>query len=153
MNKSRNSRCRVTAVIPVARPDDRLARAIQSIEGQTVRPTELIIVLDGEGDVTPFLPLSAQVPVRVIKQKQAGAAAARNRGVAEASFEWIAFLDADDQWHPEKLQRFQEALDQFPETRLFASRFLELTEHASIARGVPRRCLVEPMTAFSIEVL
>jgi len=51
--------------------------------------------------------------IRYFGQQQKGPSAARNRGIAEARGEWIAFLDTDDLWHPEKLERQFNAIDGF----------------------------------------
>ena len=57
-----------------------------------------------------FSSVHAQSRIRVIRQRNSGPAGARNRGIAETTAEWIAFLDADDEWAPEFLERAHEAL-------------------------------------------
>ena len=54
----------------------------------------------------------------LLNKKNRGAAAARNRGIQESQAEWIAFLDSDDEWHPEKLEKQLHAADQFPDAGL-----------------------------------
>jgi glycosyltransferase involved in cell wall biosynthesis len=79
--------------------------AIRSVLAQTHRPIEVVVVDDGSEDGTPDLAAAFGDPVRVVEQQNAGPAATRNRGVHEARGEFVAFLDADDLWHPEKLAR------------------------------------------------
>ena len=99
----------VTAVIPCFRNADTLHRAVQSVLDQTARPAEVIIVDDASDDESTRRSLiSIEVAfagsVRVIRLDiNGGASVARNRGWDEASQPFVAFLDADDAWHPEKI--------------------------------------------------
>jgi glycosyltransferase involved in cell wall biosynthesis len=71
---------------------------------QTFAPLEVIVVDDGSTDETESV--AREFGVRYIRlEKNSGAQAARNRGVAEARGEWIAFQDSDDEWLPDKLER------------------------------------------------
>jgi glycosyltransferase involved in cell wall biosynthesis len=94
----------VTVVIPCFNAAATLERAIASVRHQGYPNIEIIAVDDGSRDGTPAL-LRAQeaLGVRVITQANAGAAAARNAAIADARGEFLAFLDADDEWHPDKL--------------------------------------------------
>lgn len=103
----------ISVVIPTYNYGRFLGAAIDGVLSQTLRPTELIIVDDGSTDDTEAVVsrylhdadgLDA-VKIRYIKQKNAGVCSARNRGVAESSSEFIAFADADDIWHPTKLEK------------------------------------------------
>ena len=80
-------------------------RAIESVWAQTHVPLELIIVDDGSSDDTAAVASTVDPRTIVIRQANGGPGAARNRGVKEARGNWIAFLDADDAWRPEKLER------------------------------------------------
>lgn len=79
--------------------------AIRSILDQTCRPLEVIVVDDGSRDETAAVAAQFGDPVRVVTQPPAGPAATRNRGLHEARGELVGWLDADDLWHPEKLER------------------------------------------------
>jgi glycosyltransferase involved in cell wall biosynthesis len=92
----------VTAIIPCFNAAATLPRAIGSVRAQSYPNIELIAVDDGSRDGTLAL-LREQDDVRVITQPNAGAAAARNAAIAVAQGEFLAFLDADDEWHPDKL--------------------------------------------------
>jgi glycosyltransferase involved in cell wall biosynthesis len=95
----------VSCIVPVFNGERYLAEALQSIAGQTYRPIEILVVDDGSTDRTPEIAAQFSPGVRCLRQANAGPAAARNRGLDAAAGEFVAFLDADDLWHPEKLAR------------------------------------------------
>lgn len=104
---------RVSVVIPAFQAAGTIERALKSVLGQTAPPREVLVVDDGSTDDTVDRARSLGDPrIRVIRlPTNSGAAAARNAGCAEAVGEWIAFLDADDAWHPEKLARQLAVID------------------------------------------
>ena len=97
----------ISVVVPAWRAEKTLAATLDSILSQTWRELEVLVVDDASPDGTLALAQSyaAKEPrVRVIAQPEnGGVSKARNRGVREARGEWIAFLDSDDLWMPEKL--------------------------------------------------
>jgi glycosyltransferase involved in cell wall biosynthesis len=96
-------RPRVSAVIPCKDRPRLLERALSSIADQTVRPSEVIVVDDGSAPpLSPSPPFP--IPLTLIRQENRGPAAARNRAIATASGEWIAPLDSDDTWSPDKTE-------------------------------------------------
>ncbi|HEX6750635.1 MAG TPA: glycosyltransferase [Longimicrobium sp.] len=94
----------VSVVIPAYNRGDLLEPTVRSILAQTVPPLEVIIVDDGSTDDTPAVCARFPAPVRTIRQENRGLSAARNRGIAEAAGDWIAFCDSDDVWRPRKLE-------------------------------------------------
>ena len=82
-----------------------MGEAIDSVLKQSYRPIEVIVIDDGSTDGTAAVARSHGDKVIYLWQTNAGPAAARNRGVSSAKGEYLAFLDADDLWHPEKLAR------------------------------------------------
>jgi len=94
-----------SVVIPTFNYGRYIAEAIGSALGQTLRPAEVIVVDDGSTDETAAVVARFGEKVRYIRQENAGVSAARNRGVAESTGELISFLDADDIWEPEKLEK------------------------------------------------
>ena len=101
-------------VIPVFNGERFLAAAIESALGQTYRPFEVIVVDDGSTDRSAAVARSF-AEVRVIEQQHAGPGAARNRGVAAARGELLAFLDADDLLPADKLEVQISYLREHPE--------------------------------------
>jgi glycosyltransferase involved in cell wall biosynthesis len=95
----------VSCIVPVFNGERYLREAIDSIRQQTYQPTEIIVVDDGSTDNTPAVIESVGDGVRSLRKDNGGPAAARNSGLRVATGELIAFLDADDRWHPEKLAR------------------------------------------------
>jgi glycosyltransferase involved in cell wall biosynthesis len=104
----------VSVVIPAYDSSATIGRAIRSIAAQTVDVREIIVVDDGSQDGTPRLVEETFPQVRIIRQANAGAAAARNAGARAASGQWLGFVDADDEWAPTKLARQLDVLDAQP---------------------------------------
>ncbi len=96
---------RVSCILPAWNAAATIARSIESILAQTVLPLEVIVVDDGSTDDTRAVVSRFGAGVRSVRQPNAGAEAARNRGIAESRGEFLAFLDADDVWLPTKLER------------------------------------------------
>ena len=105
----------VSVVVPCHNAAPFIADTIQSILGQTRAVDEIVVVDDGSSDGSAAIAESFGEPVRVIRQPNRGECAARNRGVQEARGDIIAFLDADDLWHPEKIERQLACFDAHPE--------------------------------------
>lgn len=107
----------VSTIVPAFNAAAFLRRTIETALSQTYPAQEIVIVNDGSTDETGAIAdaLAARHPiVRVVHQANRGLPGARNRGIAEASGDYIAPLDADDLWHPEKLARQVEALERSP---------------------------------------
>jgi glycosyltransferase involved in cell wall biosynthesis len=97
--------------MPAYQAEATVGAAVSSVLEQTHRDFELIVVDDGSGDATAAIAEAHNGPVRVISQAHAGVAAARNRGIAEARGELIAFCDSDDYLFPEHLSALLAAFD------------------------------------------
>jgi glycosyltransferase involved in cell wall biosynthesis len=95
----------ISVVIPAYNSAKFISRTIESVLAQTRRPDEIIVVDDGSTDNTAEVIKKFGSDVRYIYQENAGPSVARNRGVEAANCEWIAFLDADDEWLCEMLNR------------------------------------------------
>jgi glycosyltransferase involved in cell wall biosynthesis len=104
----------VAAVIPVYNGAAFVADAIESVLDQTHPVAECIVVDDGSTDATAEVVGRFGAPVRLIRRANAGVATARNRGADDASARYVAFLDADDAWAPEKLERQLAAAAELP---------------------------------------
>jgi glycosyltransferase involved in cell wall biosynthesis len=95
----------VSVIIPAYNAEAFVEEAVRSVFAQTYRDFEIIVVDDGSTDGTPDVVRSLEGSVRLIRQRNQGLPAARNAGAAAATGEWLAFLDADDIWLPDKLER------------------------------------------------
>src|SRR5690606_27199889 len=93
----------ISVIIPAYNAEATIVEAVESVLAQTYRPLEVLIIDDGSSDATAALIENKYESVRVIRQSNAGPSAARNHGIREAKGAWVAFLDADDRWLPEKL--------------------------------------------------
>jgi glycosyltransferase involved in cell wall biosynthesis len=125
-----------------------LRRAIDSVLAQDHPVSEIIVVDDGSTDGTATA--LADVPVRVISQENAGVSAARNRGVTASEGDYVAFLDSDDAWAPQKLAVQMAALAAEPDTRLCHTdeiwirngrRVNEMRKHAKSGGWIFDRCV------------
>lgn len=97
-----------SVVIPAYNAETTLREAVESVWAQTDDDYEIVIIEDGSDDRTLHVALELACEderIRVSAQRNQGVSAARNLGVAQARGELIAFLDADDRWHPNKLAR------------------------------------------------
>lgn len=143
-----------SVIIPLYNKAPYIRKALKSVLAQTYTDYELIVVDDGstdesasivetmlcevmrlqgykatrqeDGKAEDALPnrLIAQLPYRLLKQKNAGVSAARNNGVAQASGDYIAFLDADDWWEPTYLERMAQLIEDYPEAGLYACNYV-----------------------------
>ena len=103
----------VSVVVPVYNGERFIDRTLVSALAQTYNPFEVIVVDDGSTDCTPYLIEAASIRderIRAFRTKNAGAAAARYFGIKQARGTLVAFLDADDLWHPEKIARQVEVM-------------------------------------------
>jgi glycosyltransferase involved in cell wall biosynthesis len=105
----------ISCIIPVFNGERYLAEAVESILKQSYRPTEIIVVDDGSTDGTVAIVHRYKEKVRYLKQENLGPAVARNLGLNAARGSFIAFLDADDLWNLEKLQRQMDRFQSRPE--------------------------------------
>lgn len=114
---------KVSVVIPAYRAADKIGRAVESVGRQTFTDLEVIVVDDASQDdtaetATLHLKRSGLRHQIIVQPRNGGPAAARNAGVRAATGEYIAFLDADDYWLPEKLARQVAVLDADPDVTI-----------------------------------
>lgn len=102
----------ISVIMPAYQSEAFIARTIHSAQTQTLRPLEILVVDDGSTDGTAQAAAACGDLVRVIRQANGGPASARNHGAREARGEWLAFLDADDGWVPNKLERQVAQIDE-----------------------------------------
>jgi GT2 family glycosyltransferase len=108
----------ISVVIPAYNASRTLPATLESVLNQTLKPAEILVIDDGSTDDTSDVAAAFGSPVRVIRRPNSRQAASRNFGAAEATSEWIAFLDADDLWERDKLEKQMLALEARPEADL-----------------------------------
>ena len=108
---------KVSVIIPMYNSKDTIKSAIESVLNQTYKePIEIIVVNDGSKDgcekIVEKMIINNQTnrTIKLINKPNGGVSSSRNRGIKEANGEYIAFLDSDDMWHPQKLELVFEAL-------------------------------------------
>jgi glycosyltransferase involved in cell wall biosynthesis len=139
-----------SVVMPVYNGGKYLERAIASVLGQTLHDFEVIVVDDGSTDAAvDQARMITDSRLSILSQPNTGAPSALNRGVAAARGDYIAFLDSDDLWAPDKLQRHLEAFIANPETDLTFTG-LCYVDPDDQPLGLPER---RPMGFFSFEQL
>ena len=111
----------ISVVIPTYNRKDLLKRSINSVINQTIKPFEIIVVDDGSLDGTETMIRRNYDLVKFIKQENKGVSAARNSGIKVSNGEWICFLDSDDEWKKDKLEKQINAVNDNPGYHLFHS--------------------------------
>lgn len=108
----------ISIVIPTFNRCELLKRALESVYKQSYTHFETIVVDDGSTDETEQIVALFFPQVRYFKQPNNGVSSARNKGVQEAKGDWIAFLDSDDEWLPEKLEKQIDLLKLMPDYKI-----------------------------------
>ncbi len=103
--KIRNCDLAVSVIIPTFNRCNILPRAIDSALSQTFPDIEVIVVDNGSTDDTPSMIKTKYPQIRFFIESRRGVSAARNRGILNVNGNWIALLDSDDEWLPEKLEK------------------------------------------------
>lgn len=119
-------------IIPLYNKEQYVQRTIRSVLAQTYQDYEILIVDDGSTDKSLSMVHTFEDPrIRVVQQANAGVSAARNRGVAEAKYDLIAFLDADDEWLPQYLETIKTMENNFPECHVFTTNYKIVDSNAN----------------------
>lgn len=119
---------KVSVIIPTYNRARYICRAINSVLNQTFTDHEIIVVDDGSTDETKGVLVPFNGKIKYIYQNNQGISGARNRGIEEARGEYIAFLDSDDWWAPEKLAEQVKVLDANPKAGIVYSRMPIINE-------------------------
>jgi GT2 family glycosyltransferase len=122
-----------SVVIPTFDRRVLLERALASVWAQTCTNYEVIVVDDGSTDGTLEYLSTVAAPVRVIRQANLGAGAARNAGIDAAAGDYLAFLDSDDLWFPWTLEVMGETIRAHERPVLIAGRVMQFTDEAATA--------------------
>jgi glycosyltransferase involved in cell wall biosynthesis len=121
----------VSVVIPGYNAERFIGATLATVHAQTVRPAEIIFVDDGSTDRTAEI--ARELGAVVLHTNRTGPAGARNAGINAASTQWIALLDADDLWEPDKLEAQWLAIEACPEADIVFTDF---------SQGVPGEIIV-----------
>jgi glycosyltransferase involved in cell wall biosynthesis len=114
----------ISVVIPLYNKGKHIERAVISVLNQKYPNFELIVVDDGSTDMGPDKVQSINDHrVRLIRQGNSGVSSARNKGVKEAVYEYVAFLDADDEWHIDFLKTINELINAYPEAGAYSTNY------------------------------
>jgi GT2 family glycosyltransferase len=118
------NRIKFSVVIPLYNKEKSIAKTLASVKQQRFPASEIIVIDDGSTDNSIKQVLAANIPtLKLIKQTNKGVSAARNLGVEKSSNEFIAFIDADDQWSPFFLDEMRKLINKFPEQAFFDSNY------------------------------
>ncbi|WP_028298793.1 glycosyltransferase family 2 protein [Olivibacter sitiensis] len=115
-----NEKLKISVVIPMFNAEETIAHTVQSVFEQEYLPYELIVVDDGSTDGSKklvehlFSEYEGGVDTKLLAQPNGGVSKARNRGMAAAKGDYIALLDADDRWLPNKLSRQVAIMQEHP---------------------------------------
>lgn len=111
-----------SVIIPAYNAEKFIMNSIQSVLNQTYEGFELIVVDDGSKDGTKgVIERFKDDRLRYVYQENAGVSAARNRGILESKYEFICFLDADDEWRPEHLSVMSGLISKYPKCGMYIS--------------------------------
>lgn len=130
----------ISVVMPLFNKEEQVARAIFSVLRQRASNFELIVVNDGSSDRSGAIAASFNDPrIQILSQDNAGVSAARNLGVIHAKAGLVAFLDADDEWHPTFLETILELAKAHPDCGVYATAYqigAECHLHPAQIRGL-----------------
>ena len=107
----------ISVVIPTYNRRKTIGRSIDSVLNQTLFPSEIIVVDDGSTDGTSDYIQSNFPSIRLLQQPNKGVSLARNMGIRSSNSDWVALLDSDDEWFPQKLEKQVMTLSQSPDIK------------------------------------
>ncbi len=140
----------VSVIIPTYNRQDDVILAVESVQNQTYPPYEIIIVDDGSTDQTIDRVKNLAIPIRYLRLEHSGLpAVARNAGIRSSTGDIIAFLDSDDLWLPDKLERQMHALQLNPRITMVCSNAYKIQPE----QGAQDKCYHDPDRKISPPIL
>lgn len=141
----------VSIIIPVYNAASTLLETLKSVQSQSFRDFEIVLINDGSTDESPKLIQewinTSGLEVTLISQNNQGLGASRNRGIEAAKGDWIALLDADDIWHEHKLKFLSEHLQSSADVGVYYHKVFNYNEKGQSARpSKPVRTILELLT-------
>lgn len=128
---------RVCVVIPAYEPGPLLRRSLRSVLVQTHADLEVVVVDDGSVEDLAWVRRHEDARVRYLHQPNRGVSVARNVGVAQTEAEWVAFLDQDDEWLPDKLEHQLAIAREHPQAALVATGFAWVLPSGPVVKDCP----------------
>lgn len=123
-------------VIPLYNKEQSVTNTLQSVLNQSFTEFEVVIVNDGSTDNSVEKVEAFNDPrISLIHQTNSGVSAARNKGIEEAKFQWIAFLDADDLWMEEHLSTLKEMIESYPKDKVFSTSYIKSNNTKEMSRN------------------
>ena len=125
----------ISVVIPLYNKQNSIAATLQSVLAQTYQNFEVIVVDDGSTDnsanvaeatLRECMVYGVECKGRVIRKANGGVSSARNRGILEAKYDYVAFLDADDYWDPTYLETQSKMIQDFPEAKMWGVNYADI---------------------------
>jgi len=130
----------ISVVIPLYNKAESIARTLATVAAQTYSDYEVVVVDDGSTDGSADIVRRINDPrLRIICQPNGGVSAARNRGIDEARGEFIAFLDADDEWKPDYLETQMALTEKYPDCDVFATRYETRSSDGTTVQAIIRK--------------
>ena len=126
-------------VMPLYNKQATVVRAIRSLFAQTIKPRRIVVVDDGStdgslGEILPYRHL-----ITIVNQSNAGPSAARNRGLQELDTQWVGFADADNCWHPGRVEAVQRMIERSPDLDWLTGRYYRITPEGNRSTLPPVR--------------
>ena len=137
---------RISVVVPAYNAAKTVPATLDALLEQSRPPDEIVVVDDGSKDQTREVLDAYRDRVKLVFQPNGGVSAARNRAVAETTGDWVAFCDADDLWHREKLQVMTAVLRSWPDVDLAFHEFWTVVD----GRVEEERATHSPGTMFPL---
>lgn len=124
----------VSVIIPTFNRADVILTAINSVCKQSYENIEIIVIDDGSTDNTKDLLDSSDLPIKYYYQSNQGVSTARNKAISKSKGELIAFLDSDDTWRPEKLEKQVNLFKEIPEVALIHNGVIKINKSGEKSR-------------------
>lgn len=138
----------ISVVIPLYNKQESIINTIESVLNQTFQKFEIIVVDDGSTDESATKVRNIQDPrIRLISQNNQGVSAARNKGIKEAKYEWIAFLDGDDLWKKNHLEEITKMMNIYPDDKVFVTSF-EYSDNRNLFKNERKNSIYRIETYF-----
>lgn len=130
----------ISIVIPLYNKERQIANTLRTVFAQTYTDYEIVIVDDGSTDNSAEIVAAMHDErIHLIRQENAGVSVARNRGITEARGEFIALLDADDEWKPDYLATQMQLVIDYPQCDVFATNYEFRNERGEVSPTIIRR--------------